>query len=104
MDVTLDRGSETPLYRQLHRALADRIRTGDLVPGAQLPSVRFLAKALRVSPITVVQAYNALAVEGLTNATVGRGTFVRAAADDGGPHWPQGELRQGEGTAAAQQR
>src|SRR5437879_10944665 len=85
MEITLDRSSETPLYRQLHAGIAGRIRTGDLTPGAQLPSVRSLARTLRVSPITVVQAYNALAAEGLIGASAGRGTFVRIVSDDGGP-------------------
>ncbi|TMI90224.1 MAG: PLP-dependent aminotransferase family protein [Bacillati bacterium ANGP1] len=85
MQIALDRSSEIPLYRQLHAGIAGRIRAGDLTPGAQLPSVRNLAKTLRVSQITVVQAYNALAAEGLIGASAGRGTFVRAIADEGGP-------------------
>src|SRR5438270_336776 len=82
MQIALDRSSEIPLYRQLHAGIAGRIRAGDLTPGAQLPSVRNLAKTLRVSQITVVQAYNALAAEGLIGASAGRGTFVRAIADE----------------------
>src|SRR5437588_33657 len=84
MDITLDRSSETPLYRQVHAGIGGRIRSGDLTPGAKLPSVRGLARTLRVSPITVVQAYNALAAEGLIGASPGRGTFVRTPSDDGG--------------------
>src|ERR1700736_159944 len=76
MNLDLDRASETPLYRQLHREVAKRIRAGEINEGTRLPSVRGLAKTLSVSPITVVQAYNALAADGLVHATVGRGTFA----------------------------
>jgi len=82
VDIPLERESDTPLYRQLHRAIAGRIQAGDLARGLQLPSVRTLAKHLDISPITVVQAYNALTADGLIHATVGRGTFVGAAAQD----------------------
>jgi DNA-binding transcriptional MocR family regulator len=64
------------LYRQLHREVAKRIRAGEIDTGTRLPSVRGLAKTLSISPITVVQAYNALAADGLIHATVGRGTFA----------------------------
>mgnify|MGYP001212187794 CR=1 FL=1 len=76
MELSLARGSELPLYRQLHAELARRIREGELTPGTRLPSIRNAAKRLGVSLITVVQAYDALASEGLVHATVGRGTFV----------------------------
>lgn len=76
MDVTLTRTSDTPLYRQLHHEIAARIRSGQIATGTRLPSVRGLARSLSVSPITVVQAYNALAAEGLAHASAGRGTFA----------------------------
>jgi DNA-binding transcriptional MocR family regulator len=85
MDLSLDRQSEVPLYRQLQRTLAQRIRAGEIAPGSQLPSVRGLAKDIGVSPITVVQAYNALAVEGLIHAAVGRGTFAGVATPEASP-------------------
>lgn len=75
-DLDLDRGAETPLYRQLQRGIARKIKTGEIAAGARLPSVRRLARSLSVSPITIVQAYNALTADGLIHATVGRGTFV----------------------------
>ncbi len=78
----LDRTSETPLYRQLHQAIARQIRGGEIDAGARLPSVRGLAKTLSVSPITVVLAYNALTADGLIHATVGRGTFAGGYAPE----------------------
>ena len=78
----LDRTSETPLYRQLHQAIARQIRGGEVDAGTRLPSVRGLAKTLSVSPITVVLAYNALTADGLIHATVGRGTFAGGHAPE----------------------
>ena len=74
--LDLDRTSETPLYRQLHQEIARQIKSGEIDAGTRLPSVRGLARNLSVSPITVVQAYNALTADGLIHATVGRGTFA----------------------------
>jgi 2-aminoadipate transaminase len=74
--IELVRESDTPLYRQLHAGIASMIRSGRIVHGERLPSVRELARALDVSLITVVQAYQVLAADGLVQATVGRGTFA----------------------------
>ena len=79
-EILLTRDSETPLYRQLHAAVALLIKDGRIAQGERLPSVRQLARELHVSLITVVQAYQVLAADGLVQAIVGRGTF------SGGPH------------------
>jgi 2-aminoadipate transaminase len=74
--IQLTRDSETPLYRQLHAGIAKLIRDGRVAQGERLPSVRQLARELDVSLITVVQAYQVLAADGLVQATVGRGTYA----------------------------
>ncbi|HMO08930.1 MAG TPA: PLP-dependent aminotransferase family protein [Paracoccaceae bacterium] len=74
-----------PKYLALSRALREAIRTGRLPPGAQLPTVRDLAWALKITPGTVGRAYQIATQEGLLAATVGRGTFVAAAAPRLGP-------------------
>ncbi|HET7265163.1 MAG TPA: PLP-dependent aminotransferase family protein [bacterium] len=74
--LALNRESETPLYRQLHAGIASMIRSGQIGTGERLPSVRQLARRLDVSLITVVQAYQVLAADGLVQATVGRGTYA----------------------------
>ena len=61
------------------------IRTGAIAPGERLPSVRGLAHELGVSLITVVQAYQVLAAEGLVQAAVGRGTFAVIPTVPSGP-------------------
>ena len=74
-----------PKYLALTRALREAIRSGQLPPGAQLPTVRDLAWKLQVTPGTVSRAYQLATQEGLLGATVGRGTFVQAAQPRMGP-------------------
>ena len=77
----IDPRSPIPLYAQI----ADRVRiavaTGELAPGAALPSVRQLAAQLRVNPATIVQAYRQLEEVGVVESRQGAGTFVRALAE-----------------------
>jgi GntR family transcriptional regulator len=53
------------------------VAAGDLKPGDALPSVRALARELRVNPATVVQAYRDLAMDGFVDIRHGQGTFVQ---------------------------
>ena len=68
-----------PKYRRLYDALDRAIRSGMLRPGARLPPVRELAWQLKITPGTVARAYQLATDDGLLEATVGRGTFVRSA-------------------------
>jgi GntR family transcriptional regulator len=70
--------SRTPVWAQIEERLLDRIESGRLVPGERLPPERELADWLGVSRMTVRQALASLAVRGLVERGVGRGTFVRA--------------------------
>lgn len=72
--------SDAPLYQQIAERLRADIAAGALAAGARLPTIRALAAQLGVNRDTVALAYDALAREGLVEATVGRGTFVRADA------------------------
>jgi 2-aminoadipate transaminase len=85
MEVTVDRESNTPIYRQIVRQIREMILTGQLPSGFRLPPERRLADALSVTRATVVTAYDELKAEGLVDARVGRGTVVMAAriADPG---------------------
>jgi GntR family transcriptional regulator/MocR family aminotransferase len=74
--IVLDRGTGTPLYRQIEDQLRSAIMAGRLRPGTQLPGVRTLASELGVARITVVQAYDQLASEGYLVGRVGFGTIV----------------------------
>lgn len=74
--LSLDRNSEVSLFRQLRAAIEMAIIDGELPDGTALPSVRNAALLLNVAPITVVQAYKALQVEGLLRSVPKRGYFV----------------------------
>lgn len=80
--------AEGPKYLALARALREDIQAGSLAEGAQLPPVRDLAWALKVTPGTVARAYQIATQEGLLQATVGRGTFVAARTPRLGPVEP----------------
>ena len=65
-----------PLYRQIETDVRDRIRSGDLVPGAQLPTEVELMDRYGVSRATVRQALRELVAEGLVEIRRGLGTYV----------------------------
>lgn len=74
--IHLDKLSQTPLYLQLANGLSTFIEGGQLPPGTKLPSIRSLAKELRINRDTVVSAYKALEQRNLTYGYPGRGTYV----------------------------
>lgn len=77
--LKLSQASGVPYYRQIVDQFADLVRSGQLAPGALLPSVRDLAARLLVSLITVRNAYDDLENAGLIVRRQGHGTYV---ADD----------------------
>lgn len=74
----LDPRSPTPLYAQIAARVRVAVAAGELDEGDALPSVRQLARTLRVNPATVVQAYRDLETDGFVEMRHGAGTFVRA--------------------------
>jgi DNA-binding transcriptional regulator YhcF (GntR family) len=76
--LQLDPDSRQPLYLQLRDHLRRFILDHSLPEGAKLPSTRSLAKNLAISRNTVVNAYEALAAEGLVTGAIGSGTRVAA--------------------------
>ena len=73
----IDPRSPTPLYEQIAGRVRVAVASGELVAGDALPSVRALARDLRVNPATVVQAYRDLAADGFVEMKHGQGTFVQ---------------------------
>jgi GntR family transcriptional regulator len=71
-------GSAEPIYRQLIEQSRRLIAAGALAPGDLLPSVREVAQALAVNPMTVSKAYNMLETEGLFQRIRGQGMQVAA--------------------------
>lgn len=82
MHIPLDPSDPEPIYEQIRARLAEMILRGDLAPGEALPSIRALARDLRVSVITTTRAYNELVADGLVDAVRGKGVFVRAQDAD----------------------
>ena len=76
MNIKLERDGSLPLYQQIIAQLSGWIDSGDLPPGAPLPSIRQLARELGIGQITVRQAYDELLGSGLLESRKGSGTFV----------------------------
>ncbi len=68
-----------PLYEQIVRQLSGAIARGDLMLGEKIPSVRVLAQALKITPNTVMRAFQELERDGLIETHRGHGTFVTAS-------------------------
>src|SRR5215470_9254172 len=85
MLIPITRRAAQPVFRQIVDYLRRAIEAGRLEPGTKLQPIRLLARELGVNRETVAEAYRELEALGLTESTVGRGTFVLARADgDGG--------------------
>jgi GntR family transcriptional regulator len=78
----IDPRSPVPLWEQIAARVRVAVASGELLPGEALPSVRELARQLRVNPATVAQAYRELAAEGFAESRHGAGTFVREVPEN----------------------
>ena len=70
--------SGVPIYQQIAEQLKADILAGKLKEGEYLPSIRGLAKDLKISVITTMKAYEQLEAEGLVTAAQGKGFYVNA--------------------------
>jgi len=68
--------SGEPIYEQIKTQIHSAVLSGELKAGEALPSLRKLAKELRISVLTVTRAYNELADEGVVQNIQGKGAFV----------------------------
>ena len=80
MLITINPGSEAPLYRQIVDQVRSAIRDGQLKPGDRLPSLRDLSRDLVINHLTVKRAYDSLEAAELIGSARGQGTFVRPEA------------------------
>lgn len=76
MDIIISNSSDKPLYEQIASQIKGMILKGELREGDALPSMRLLAKELRISVITTKRAYEELEREGFIVTATGRGSFV----------------------------
>ncbi len=79
MDLIISHTSMQPVYEQIVCQIKDKIMHGDLIEETMLPSVRTLAKDIRVSALTVKKAYDQLEAEGFVITVHGKGSFVACA-------------------------
>jgi len=78
MNLTIDAKSPLPVYQQVVQAIKLEILSGGLRDGDPLPSIRDLAKLLKLNPNTVAKAYYALEAEGFSQGRSGSGSRVKA--------------------------
>ena len=82
MDIIISNASGVPIYEQIEEQIKSMIMTGDLAAGDALPSMRLLAKELRISVITTKRAYEDLERDGFIETVVGKGSFVKGINSD----------------------
>lgn len=76
MDIILSNSSGKPIYEQIADQVKEQILAGALSAGDALPSMRVLAKELRISVITTKRAYEELERDGFLDNVPGKGCFV----------------------------
>ena len=76
MDIIISNSVDTPLYEQVKEQIKNKIVANELKAGEILPSIRSLAKDLRISVITTKNAYDELEKEGYVETIPGKGTYV----------------------------
>ena len=76
MDIIISNSSSSPIYEQITRQIKDHILQGELKAGDALPSMRVLAKELRISLITTKRAYEELERDGFIETVPGKGCFI----------------------------
>ena len=78
MELVISNASNLPIYEQIVEGIKRHISSGELREGDMLPSIRALAKDLRISVITTKRAYEELEREGFIYTVAGKGCFVAA--------------------------
>lgn len=76
MEIIIRNTGGQPIYEQIYSQLKAQIIAGALSPGEALPSIRALAKDLKISVITTKRAYDELEAEGFLYTVAGKGCFV----------------------------
>ena len=78
MNIIISNSSDKPIYEQITNQVKALVMGGQLKEGDSLPSMRTLAKELRISVITTKRAYEDLERDGFITTVVGKGSFVRS--------------------------
>ena len=79
MNIIISNSGDKPIYEQITAQIKAMVMSGQLKEGDALPSMRTLAKELRISVITTKRAYEDLERDGFITTVVGKGSFIKAA-------------------------
>ncbi len=82
VNIQIKNSSNDPIYLQIKNQIRDAIINGELEADELLPSIRLLAKELRVSVITTKRAYDELENDGFIHSVQGKGSFVAPQNSD----------------------
>lgn len=82
MTILIDNKSGEPIYNQIYTQIRNQIISGELGENEMLPSIRGLAKDLRISFLTTKRAYDELEKEGFLYTVQGKGCYVAARNED----------------------
>ena len=80
--IVLSNSSDLPIYEQIKEQVKTQILSGELSENEMLPSLRQLAKDLKISVLTKTRAYNELEEEGFITSRQGKGFFVMPRGSD----------------------
>ena len=76
MNILISNSNGQPIYEQIYSQIKSKIISGELIEGDALPSMRLLAKELRISVITTKRAYEELERDGFITSITGKGSFI----------------------------
>ena len=76
MNILISNSSDKPIYEQIASQIKQMMMSGELEAGTMLPSMRTLAKELRISVITTKRAYEDLERDGFIYTIIGKGSYV----------------------------
>lgn len=82
MKIFVSNSSSYPIYEQVVRQIKKQIFSGELKSGDALPSIRVLARELKISVITTRRVYEELEKEGYVNAVTGKGSYVASLDEE----------------------
>lgn len=94
MKILISNSSSVPIYEQIKEQVISQILSDDLKEGEQLPSIRALAKDIRISVMTVKKAYDELEKEGYIETTQGKGSFVSSKSSELAKDMKQREIEE----------
>lgn len=100
MHINISYVSGQPIYEQIERQIRAQVLSGELRAGETLPSIRTLAKELKIGIVTAKRAYDDLCAEGFLYSAQGKGVFVAEKRSDDLQNYKLGKLREQLAAAA----